>query len=147
MMVRPYATAEILSPPIHQSPLRRPICLAPPLAPLAPLYSPACRCSRPSRDPVVIFVSADDVAGNKSGKKGRNSGEEWERRGEILRKLHTRFALCAMAPRLPLDVAPVSSWWRGCVLAVESLESLATWSVMSVRRRSGMMYQRYGDKG
>jgi hypothetical protein len=60
--------------------------------------------------------------------------------GEILRKLHTGFALCAIAPRLPPDVAPVPSWWRGCVLAVESLESLATWSVMSVRRRSVMIY-------
>lgn len=69
MMVRPYPTAEILSPPIHRSPPRRPICLAPPLALLAPLCSPACQCSRPLQDPVVIFVSTGNVAGNKVVKK------------------------------------------------------------------------------
>ena len=139
MTVRPYPTGEILSPPIHTSHPHTPICLAPPLVLLAPLCSPACRCSRPSRDPVVIFVSTGN-GGKQSGKKGYNSGEEWRRREEDLRKWHTGFALCAMVPRLPPGVAPVSSWWRGCVLAVESLESLATWSVMSVRRQSGMMY-------
>ena len=89
--------------------------------------------------PCSHFRQCGQCGGQQSDKKGHNSGEEWGRRGEILRKLHTRFALCAMAPRLPPDVAPVPSWWRGCVLAVESLESLATWSVMSVRRRSGMI--------
>src|ERR1700722_335898 len=69
MMVHPYATAEILSPPIHQSPPRRPICSAPPLALSAPLCSPACRYSRPSRDPAVIFISTGNVAGNKVVKK------------------------------------------------------------------------------
>ena len=89
--------------------------------------------------PCSHFRQYGQCGGQQSGKKGHNSGEEWGQKGKNLRKLHTGFALCAMVPRLPPDVAPVSSWWRGCVLAVESLESLATWSVMSVRRQSGMM--------
>lgn len=48
------------------------------------------------------------------------------------RAARTGFALCAMAPMEPPDEAPVSSWWSGCEDAVESFESLATWSVMSV---------------
>ena len=89
--------------------------------------------------PCSHFRQYGQCGGQQSGKKGHNGGEEWEQERD-LGKLHTGFALCAMVPRLPPDVAPVSSWWRGCVLAVESLESLATWSVMSVLRQSGMVY-------
>ena len=114
MVVRPYATAEILSPP---SPPRRPIYSAPPLALLAPLCSPACRCSRPSRDPVVIFVSTGNVAGNKVVKKDRTAemnrgGGEGSRGNCLPGLLYAPWCLDCHRMSRPCLLGDVGACWR-----------------------------------